>query len=66
MENLNNILKDALNKNFEELTGKELMALALKEALEKYKAEEEETEEKALLGAFIAETAKQLKNLEMV
>lgn len=66
MENLNNILKDALNKNFKELTGKELMALALKEALEKYKAEEEETEEKALLGAFIAETAKQLKNLEMV
>ena len=66
MENLNNILKDVLNKNFEELTEKELIVLALKEALERYKAEEEETEEKAFLGAFIAETAKQLKNLEMV
>ena len=66
MENLNNILKDVLNKNFEELTEKELIVLALKEALERYKAEEEETEEKAFLGALIAETAKQLKNLEMV
>lgn len=66
MENLNNILKDVLNKNFEELTEKELIVLALKEALERYKAEEEETEEKAFLGAFISETAKQLKNLEMV
>ena len=63
MKNLNNILKDALNKNFEELTEKELMIISLKGDLEKYKAEEEETEQKAFLGAFISETVEQLKNL---
>ena len=62
MKQYNEILKNALGKEFEELTGVEQMVLTMKGALNKFKSTDNETE-KAFYGALIGKLSIDLKEM---
>ena len=62
MKQYNEILKNALGKEFEELTEVEQMVLTMKGALSKFKSADNETE-KAFYGALIGKLSIDLKEM---
>ena len=62
MKQYNEILKNALGKEFEELTEAEQMVLTMKGALNKFKSADSETE-KAFYGALIGKLSIDLEEM---